>query len=282
MAQVSIGLQISHFSIQISMTTNPISISVLDETGKKTSHVALLKEQISQCGMHLCSNKSEKGAQAYTLAYTPERLELRPPDASLGQPFAVDFGSDSVSYRLKKGGVKKEDIARAVGLKKATPHIIDATCGFGQDSFILAALGCTIALCERSPITHALVSDAMTRAARDPQLSGIIQRITLHLGDSLELIPHLSTHQPADVIYLDPMYPHRTKSALVKKQMRLLRNIVGKDSDANQLHSLALQYARKRVVCKRPMTADFLNNKKPDFAIKGKKHRFDVYLCTTQ
>nr|MBF0221579.1 class I SAM-dependent methyltransferase [Desulfobulbaceae bacterium] len=263
------------------MITDPLNILVLDETGRNTSQVTLLNEQISRSGIELCLGQSEFGPQTYTLVYTAERVELRPPEASLGQPFAVDFGSGSVSYRLKNGSVKKEDIARAVGLKKGTPHIIDATCGFAQDSFILAALGCTISLCERSPITHALVSDALKRAASSPQLAPIIQRITLHLGDSLDLIPQLSASHPADVIYLDPMYPHRTKSALVKKQMRLLRQLVGKDADANQLHHRALEYAHSRVVCKRPITADFLSDMKPDFAIKGKKHRFDVYLCTS-
>ena len=260
------------------MNTHPIDILVLDETGEHSSRVALVKEQILQTGLQLCTGSSKAGSHTYTLAYSAEKLELRPPDDRLGQPFSVDFGSGPFLYRLSKGGGKKQDIGRAVGLKKGTPHIIDATCGFAKDSFILASLGCTIDLCERSPITHALVEDALKRAAANSQLSEITKRITLHLGDSLELIPQLSAQCPADVIYLDPMYPHRTKSALVKKQMRLLRHIVGKDADADQLHSLALDYSQKRVVCKRPITADFLSGKKPDFTIKGKKHRFDVYL----
>jgi 16S rRNA (guanine1516-N2)-methyltransferase len=260
------------------MTMPTFDILVFDETGLHQTETSLLKEKIALAEIPLCSSPSQAGPCTYALAFTTDKLELRPPDIRLGAPFSVDFGSGSIRYRMAQGGGKSQDIARAVGLKKGAPHIIDATCGFAKDGFILASLGCTIALCERSPITHALVADALKRAGNDPLLSNIVSRITLHLGDSLDLVPQLSAIQPAEVIYLDPMYPHRTKSALVKKQMRMLRHIVGKDPDANLLHSLALQYAKKRVVCKRPITADFLNDKKPDFTVKGKKHRFDVYL----
>ncbi len=43
-----------------------------------------------------------------------------------------------------------------------------------------------------------------------------------------------------DVIYMDPMYPIRKKSALLKKEMRILRRLVG-DDDASQLLALALK-----------------------------------------
>jgi len=260
------------------MITPAFDILVLDETRDHQAETALIKEQIIQSKISLCSAPSLAGPDTYTLAYNADRLELRTPDSSLGAPFSVDFGSGSIRWRLNKGGGRNQDIAKAVGLKKMVPHVIDATCGFAGDGFVLASLGCTVSLCERSPITHALVADALKRAENNPQLSKIVRRISLHLGDSLDLIPRLSAVQSADVIYLDPMYPHRTKSALVKKQMRMLRQVVGKDTDADRLHNLALQYAAKRVVCKRPMSADFLNGKSPDFSVKGKKHRFDVYL----
>ena len=260
------------------MNQDPMNILVLDETAQHHIQVARLKDRILGAGIQLCSTPSKAGPHTYTLVHTTDKLELRPPDSSLGQPFSVDFSNSQLLYRLAKGGGRKQEIARAVGVKKETPHIIDATCGFARDGFILASLGCTVELCERSPITHALVNDALQRATNNTQIATIAARIRLHLGDSLELIPSLSSVNPADVIYLDPMYPHRTKSALVKKQMRLLRQIVGQDTDAAELHATALAYARKRVVCKRPNSANFINDKKPAFAIKGTKHRFDVYL----
>ncbi len=100
--------------------------------------------------------------------------------------------------------------------------------------------------------------------------------ITLEVGDARDAMA--ASTVPEDVVYLDPMYPHRTKSALVKKEMRRLRNVVGGDDDAHKLLEAALQYAGQRVVVKRPHPSPPLGDMKPDFAITGKKTRFDVYM----
>ncbi|MFO1350284.1 MAG: class I SAM-dependent methyltransferase [Gammaproteobacteria bacterium] len=44
-----------------------------------------------------------------------------------------------------------------------------------------------------------------------------------------------------EVIYLDPMYPERSKAALVKKESRVLRELVGPDDDAARLPGLRSQ-----------------------------------------
>jgi 16S rRNA (guanine1516-N2)-methyltransferase len=81
-----------------------------------------------------------------------------------------------------------------------------------------------------------------------------------------------------DVVYLDPMFPHRKKSAAVKKEMRLFQQLLGSDDDADLLLEPALTLAKKRVVVKRPSGAPFLANKKPHIEMLGKANRFDVYL----
>lgn len=65
------------------------------------------------------------------------------------------------------------------------------------------------------------------------------------------------------MVYLDPMYPHKQKSALVKKEMRIFQHLVGADLDADELLTPVLQLARKRVVVKRPDYAEFLAQKEP-------------------
>lgn len=80
------------------------------------------------------------------------------------------------------------------------------------------------------------------------------------------------------MICIDPMYPHRSKSALVKKEMRLIRLLVGDDSDSDQLLAAALAIAIRRVVVKRPRLAPALRGPEPNFTISGKNSRFDVYL----
>lgn len=60
--------------------------------------------------------------------------------------------------------------------------------------------------------------------------------------DAQHWLCQFSAHQSPQVIYLDPMYPPRHKSALIKKEMRLFRQFVGEDSDVPQLLTQALTF----------------------------------------
>ena len=80
-----------------------------------------------------------------------------------------------------------------------------------------------------------------------------------------------------DVVYLDPMFPERKKSAKVKKQMQAFHAIVGTDADADGLLALALNVATYRVVVKRPAGANYLAEKKPSYSLEGKSTRYDIY-----
>jgi 16S rRNA (guanine1516-N2)-methyltransferase len=103
------------------------------------------------------------------------------------------------------------------------------------------------------------------------------EQFTFQPGQATELLSNWPKDKP-DAIYLDPMFPHKKKSALVKKEMRLFQHLLGPDDDADRLLEPAIQLAQKRVVVKRPDYAPFLADKKPSMQIKSKKHRFDVYL----
>jgi 16S rRNA (guanine1516-N2)-methyltransferase len=213
------------------------------------------------------------------LCFTVKGLMLRETGSERAESILVDFASESFLYRLQRGGGRKQPLARAIGLKPGySPQVLDATAGLGRDGFLLASLGCRVILCERSALIHALLRDGLTRAASDPRLSAIASRITLYLGDALTLLSTLPQDRP-EVIYLDPMFPHRTKSALVKKEMRMVRMVVGDDSDTSDLLKEALAQAGKRVVCKRPIQAESLEGPRPDFTITTPKHRFDIYLA---
>jgi 16S rRNA (guanine1516-N2)-methyltransferase len=85
-----------------------------------------------------------------------------------------------------------------------------------------------------------------------------------------------------DVIYLDPMFPERRKSALVKKEMRIFQDILGTDEDAATLLEQARAHCRSRVVVKRPSKAPVLGDSKPSYCVSGKSTRFDVYLAVSQ
>lgn len=218
--------------------------------------------------------------QGWHLAREADALVLRHADMPKQGDIMVDFASGAATYRRKFGGGKSEGIAKAVGLhKKAGLHVIDATAGLGRDAFVLASLGATVTLVERNPAVVALLQDGLRRAALDPALAE-------WLPQRMQLV-HATAHQalqqlPApDVVFLDPMFPAREKSAAVKKEMAAFHQVVGTDDDADTLLPLALQLAQKRVVVKRPGYAEFLNQQQPSMSIEGKNNRFDVYVIAS-
>ena len=231
-------------------------------------------------GLNLPMTSPTDTAHALLLTVTPEHLELRQSDPKGPGPVFVDFITGAVAFRRKHGGGRKQDLGRAVGLKgNRCPTVIDATGGLARDAFILASLGCRVTLIERSPVIAALVNDGLKRAIADQEAAAIINdRLRLLVGDSCDLLQKIPGDQRPEVIYLDPMYPHRSKSALVKKEMRILRLLVGDDPDAPSLLEAALTCARERVVVKRPIKAEPISGPAPDMAITGKTSRFDVYL----
>lgn len=198
-------------------------------------------------------------------------------------PVRAEFVSGKAGYRLAHGGGTGQLIAKAIGLKRTnqTLHILDATAGLGQDAFVLAGLGHRVTMLERSPVIHALLEDGLARAAADDATAAVVARMTLIHADSIrwlqEWMEREGQEPVADVVYLDPMFPHRDKSALVKKEMQLFRPVVGDDPDASALLAAALACARYRVVVKRSRRAPVIDGAAPALTLEGKSSRYDVY-----
>ena len=212
------------------------------------------------------------------LVLTDKRLELRKLDESKLGAIAVDFVEGVMAHRRKFGGGRGEAVAKAVGIKgNDFPTVIDATAGLGRDAFVLAAIGCKVRLVERHPVVAALLEDGLARAYADAEIGEFMQERMQSVA-----VSHIAQldceKEQADVVYLDPMYPHKQKSALVKKEMRVFQHLVGADLDADSLFLPAKALARKRVVVKRPDYAPFMADTKPDFSHTTKNHRFDIYL----
>jgi 16S rRNA (guanine1516-N2)-methyltransferase len=233
--------------------------------------------------LHLPFRDPSAAFQGMTLFYTETRLELRQ-NTSEGKvtqsPLFVDFLSGSSSYRRLHNSTIRQPLARAVGIKQGfRPSIVDGTAGLGQDGFVLACLGCTVTLIERSPILGALLSDGLQRALQDRIVGNIIQdRLTLIVAETRTILETLSPKPYT--IYLDPMYPIRTKSALNKKEMRIIRTLIGDDQDSSLLLECAIKSAGNRVVVKRPKEAPPLSGLSPSHATLMKNNRFDVYLTS--
>ncbi len=188
-----------------------------------------------------------------------------------------DLAQGEVAIRANKVSKSNEVIAKAIGCKSHyRPKVLDATAGMGRDSLMMAMLGCDVIMQERNFAIYHLLANALQRLKDSPNFnSSFIQNIVLQKQDS---ISSLFTDENIDVVYLDPMFPERKKTALVKKEMRLFKLIAGEDLDADQLFLNAIKSGAKRVVVKRPKGAPLLANKKPSHEIRAKKFRYDVYL----
>ena len=214
------------------------------------------------------------------LGYRDDRLQLFPADAKQSGPICVDFASNAAAYRLQSGG---ELIVKAVrGRSKHPLRVLDATAGLGRDSFMLAAHDFDVTLIERNAVVAALLRDGLQRAEPSPA-GEIVARMHLVHIDALNYMSglsdeHLTDKQCPDVIYLDPMFAHSEKAALVKKEMRLFRQLLGVESgDEEALLASARAQARLRVVVKRALKAPYFADSEPAYAAAGKAIRFDVY-----
>lgn len=238
----------------------------------------------SACAERLQQTVNATEAHAdYELYFGADGVALRAMDNRHGA-IMVDFTSGKNAHRRKFGGGKGQLIAKACGLKSARqPHILDATAGLGQDAFALASLGARVTLLERSPVVWALLADGLARAQRaaemDIELAAILANMHLLAADSVH---HLQQAQApaADVIYLDPMFPEKTKSAAVNKAMQAFHALLGGDLDEAELLAAALTKAKHRVVVKRPRLAATIAGPAPSYSLAGKSSRFDVYALT--
>ncbi len=209
---------------------------------------------------------------------TAQRFELINTENSKQKPFYLDFSSGKAAYRMKQGIGRNQPLPKAVGIKKDfIPTVLDVTAGLGRDSFMLASCGCQVTLLERNEIIYQLLADALQRATQT-ELEQIIENMQWFNIDAYSYLTELKNLP--DVIYLDPMFPERNKTALVKQEMRIVRDVVGNDHDTDALFNLAMTKAKQRVVIKRHRLAPVIANKQPDFDIIGKTTRYDIYLIS--
>ncbi len=211
------------------------------------------------------------------------RVVIAGDEREYGKPLHVDFVAGRADHRRRFGGGRNQLIARACGLNRgALPSIVDATAGLGRDAFVLASLGSPVLMIERVAATAAILVDGLTRAqgCADDEIREIALRMQALQGDASRDLGELVAlwDQPPQVVHLDPMYPHRDKSALVKKEMRLFRALAGDDADAPALLDSALEVATHRVVVKRPRKAEPIGGIAPSHVVEEKTSRYDVYV----
>lgn len=185
-------------------------------------------------------------------------------------PISVDLTSAFWSKRKSEG--KKQGLVRAC--KPCTElKIIDATAGWGRDAAVLASFGAEVLMIERHPVMVSLLSDALLRRS---ELDQQPMHLSLFAGDAFSYLNLLEEQHYPDVIYIDPMHPERSKSALVKKEMQVLQQMIGTDDDARELIELAIMRTKQRVVVKWPQKSKSLLP--VNAQVGGKTVRFDIYF----
>jgi 16S rRNA (guanine1516-N2)-methyltransferase len=228
------------------------------------------------------STESIPQAYDHVLWVSHQGLALGPREVKAANATRVDFLDGALQYRLRTSG-KRQGLGKAVGLDKASGiSVLDATAGLGRDALVLASLGCKVTLLERSPLVHALLEDGFSRARRDgdAELQQVLDRMCLLFGESRERFGAIARGEVPrpDVIYLDPMFPARSKSASVKKDIALLHTLLGAEEDFPDLLAAALPCAKHRVVVKRPGNKTDASLPKPAFTVPGKAAHFEVYV----
>lgn len=180
--------------------------------------------------------------------------------------------------RLKQSNLQREMLVKAARIKgQPMPQtLIDATAGFGEDSLILAAAGFQVQLYEFDEVIAALLKDGMERAMEIPELKDAVGRMKLVCGDSTEGMKNLE-FKP-DIVLLDPMFPARQKSALIKKKFQLIQRLESPCSTEEQLLDAAVAADPKRIVIKRPLKGPYLADRKPSYSLEGKAIRYDCFV----
>ena len=169
--------------------------------------------------------------------------------------------------RLRQG--RRLALAKACGVGRERIRVLDAMAGFGLDGITLACLGCDVVMVERNPALAELLRDAIARTHAEIDVTGSIEA---RHGDARDV---LAEAQAFDCIYFDPMFPERDKTALPRRSVQMLAQLVGPaDDDLSDLIDVALPLATRRVVVKRRRL-----DRAPaaDWQIVGRSVRFDVY-----
>ena len=172
--------------------------------------------------------------------------------------------------RLRAG--RRSGLAKACSAARGL-RVHDAMAGWGTDGLVLAGLGCAVHMSERVPAVHAAlavrVADAMAQVPRLAQVTSACEDARARWRE----------RGLFDVVYLDPMFPPHPTSAASGKHMRLLAELAAQTPNAElgALLAAARRVASSRVVVKRPARAPALPGGEPDWVVRGRSVRFDVY-----
>ncbi|MAG33551.1 MAG: 16S rRNA methyltransferase [Deltaproteobacteria bacterium] len=235
--------------------------------------VAGFEALLADLGIAVCHEPASE--KMFVLGVRDGALDLRPPGEAGRPGIRADFPPDRGhrSARRHTSGAANL-LVRAFG--RRVDRIFDLTAGLGADAYRLAGAGYRVQAVERHPAVFALLASGWARACEQGAVPAeVASRLEFVSGEAESALRKLAG---ADLgVYLDPMYPPpRRRSALPKREIQVLRQLVGLQDGVDRLIDLARARAA-RVVVKRPHHAEPLASG-VSFELESKLVRFDVYV----
>ena len=272
-----------------------LRLAVTDRAYHACAAVVDLCDQLAVLRIHdlLSAEPSAVASIDILLDYLPP-TEIADDEAGLAlyflkqpqwKPVRWSFTDADWLRRWSQASRQRESLLRVAGKNLAQSRIVDATGGRGYDALLLAKAGASVTVCERDPLIYALLLDAQQRAAQHPLLEPVLQRMQWLCVDAVDYLQQLaSNNQSPDIVYCDPMFPARSKSALNQKNLLALQQWLG-HGDALQLNRLmqqALASARQRVILKYAALQPLPTHQTASFSHAGKGHHWYVFLTANQ
>jgi 16S rRNA (guanine1516-N2)-methyltransferase len=187
----------------------------------------------------------------------------------------VDFSRPALASRRRKVSIRAELLIKAINQGPGA-RVLDMTAGLGTDAFILAAYGHQVVMLERSKTVYLLTQNGLDRAAENPSLKPIVERMLLYHWDST--IPFAAA-KGFDAAIVDPMFEAKKKNALSKGEMQMLQSFIGKGAELTPFLSAASQLGIKRSIVKRPRSDRLVHHDpRPVYQLEGRRSRLDVFL----
>lgn len=254
-------------------------ILIYTENGEESDKLLRLKENALCHGIDVqIASHDHESINSDRLIWRDDLLYLQ---GEKGK-FSLDWAKDYIFHIKKQYSIKKEPLAKALGIGgSTTSHILDCTLGTGKDSCLLLSFKAKITACERNPLVFLLCLDAYLRACEDcndERVRDIFKvNMTLHWGGVLEFNQSYISEHGIDFAYYDPMYPTKKKKALPRKEMQVFKDVVGADNDSEDV-LIALCERFKNVVVKGPAKGELKLPKKNIVSFSGKTTRYDRYI----
>lgn len=296
-----------HLKTQILEEAEVLAPSAVGETQKEADDCAASPAEGVRIVADTQASASATGTRKSLVWLSVDATGLSLTDGD--QAMRGDF--TKLQKRLQYHNLTHELLVKATKVKgREKLRVIDATAGMGEDSLLLAASGCEVTLFEQDPVIAALLQDTMRRALDEAALHEIVMRMQLVEGDSIDHLrkfgeaatgsdtqeddaghacstltesaamangSDIASKRP-DVIYLDPMFPERQKSGLVKKKFQLIHYLEAPAENEEALMQAAIAARPFKIVVKRPAKGPYLAGLKPSYSLDGKAIRYDCYV----